>query len=178
MAAILIGNWWALAIRGIAAIVFGVIAVVAPRLTATALVLVFGAYLLVDGIFAFVAAQRAAYRHGRSWPLIIEGLLDIALALIAFLFPDVALVALVYLIAIWALLSGIALVSAGLALLRLSGHLLVIFGGVLSIVLGIVLLLHPDAGIVALAWWLGVYALIFGVVLFSAAFRLRHRRYF
>jgi uncharacterized membrane protein HdeD (DUF308 family) len=178
MVAILIGNWWALAIRGGAAIVFGIIAIVAPGLTATALILVFGAYLLIDGLFAFVAAQRAAHRHGRSWPLIVEGLLDIAVALIAFLFPGATLVALVYIIAIWALLSGIALVSAGIALLRLSGHLLVVLGGVLSIALAIVLLVHPIAGIVALAWWLGAYALIFGVVLISAAFRLRHRRYF
>jgi uncharacterized membrane protein HdeD (DUF308 family) len=175
VAAVLIGNWWAMALRGAAAILFAIIAFTAPNLTATALILVFGAYTLLDGIFAFVAAQRAAHRHGRSWPLVFEGTLDIVLALICFIFPGIAVVALIYLVGFWALLSGIALVIAGFSLLRLNGHLLVILAGVVSIFLGIVLLAHPGAGVVALAWWLGAYALLFGIVLVSAAFRLRHR---
>jgi len=176
MAAVLIGNWWAMALRGAAAILFAVIAFAAPNLTATVLIMVFGAYTLVDGLFAFVAAQRAAHRHGRSWPLIVEGLLDMALATICFVFPDVALVTLIYVIGFWAVLSGLALVTPGFGLLRLNGHLLLIFGGLLSIALGVVLLSHPDAGIIALTWWLGVYALLFGIVLVSAAFRLRHHQ--
>ncbi len=174
MAAVLIGNWWAMALRGAAALLFAAIAFVAPNLTATALILVFGAYTLLDGIFAFIAAQRAAHRHGRSWPLIVEGLLDIALAAICFIFPSVALVALIYLIGFWALLSGIALVIAGFGLLRLNGHLLLVFAGLLSVALGIVLLAQPRAGVIAIAWWLGVYALLFGIVLVGAAFRMRH----
>jgi uncharacterized membrane protein HdeD (DUF308 family) len=174
MAAVLIGNWWAMALRGVAAIVFAVFAFAAPNPTATALILVLGAYMLIDGTFAFIAARRAAHRHGRSWPLIIEGLLDITLALTCFLFPGEALVGLIYVIGFWALLSGIALATAGFGLLRLNGHLLVIFGGALSIVLGLVLLAQPGAGVVFLAWWLGAYALLFGIVLISAAFRLRH----
>jgi uncharacterized membrane protein HdeD (DUF308 family) len=175
MAAVLIGNWWAMALRGGAAILFAIIAFAAPNLTATALVLVFGIYMLVDGVFALIAAQRAAHRHDRSWPLIIEGLLDIILAAICFIFPGAALVALIYVIGFWALLSGVALVTAGFGLLRLNGHLLVILAGVLSIALGIILLVHPMAGVIALAWWLGAYALLFGIILVSAAFRLRHR---
>jgi uncharacterized membrane protein HdeD (DUF308 family) len=174
MAAVLIGNWWALALRGVVAILFAIIAFAAPGATATALILIFGAYALIDGVFAFVAAQRAAHRHGRSWPLVIEGILDILVALIAFVFPGVALVALIYVIAFWAIFSGVALVYAGIALLRLNGHLLVSLGGVLSIVLGVVLLMQPGTGIVALSWWLGTYALLFGIVLISAAFRLRY----
>jgi uncharacterized membrane protein HdeD (DUF308 family) len=174
MAAILIGNWWALALRGVAAVLFAIIAFAAPWATATVLILFFGAYTLIDGIFAFIAAQRAAHQHGRSWPLVIEGLLDILVAVIVFAFPGVALVALIYVIAFWAIFSGVALVYAGIVLLRMNGHLLVSLGGVLSIVLGIALLMQPGAGVVALSWWLGVYALLFGIVLISAAFRLRH----
>jgi uncharacterized membrane protein HdeD (DUF308 family) len=174
MAAILIGNWWALALRGAAAILFAVLAFAAPWATATVLILFFGAYALIDGIFAFVAAERAARRHGRSWPLVIEGTLNILVALIVLVFPGVALVALIYVIAFWAIFSGVALVYAGIALLRMNGHLLVSLGGVLSIVLGVALLMQPGAGIVALSWWLGIYALLFGIVLICAAFRLRN----
>jgi len=113
MAAVLIGNWWALALRGGAAVLFAIIALASPTFTATVLILVFGAYALIDGIFAFVAAQRAAHRHGRSWPLIVVGVFDIIVALVAFVLPGVALVVLVYVIALWALVTGVAMVTAG-----------------------------------------------------------------
>ncbi len=130
MAAVLIGNWWALALRGIAAILFAVIAIFSPEITATALVLLFGIYALFDGILALVAALRAARRHGRSGALLLEGILDILIAIIAFAWPEAALVALIYLIALWAVVTGIALMAAGLALIRLSGEwLLVVSGG-------------------------------------------------
>lgn len=175
MVKILIGNWWALALRGLAAVLFGIIAILSPTMTATVLVLLFAAYALIDGIFALVAAVRAAERHGRSWPLLLEAIVDVVVAAIAFLFPGAALVVLVYVIAFWALLTGFALVSAGFALLRSDGDLLLIAGGALSLLLGIGLLINPGAGVVALAWWLGLYALLFGAVLLFAAFRLRYR---
>jgi uncharacterized membrane protein HdeD (DUF308 family) len=173
MAAVLIGNWWALALRGIAAILFAVLAFAAPVPTATVLMLAFGAYALIDGVFAFLAAQRAAHRHGRSWPLLVEGIVDVIVALAAFVFPGAALIALIYVVAAWAIITGAALVTAGIALSRLNGHLLMICGGALSIVLGIALGMQPGAGVVALAWWLGVYALLFGIIMLAAAFRLR-----
>src|SRR5579872_3884998 len=111
-----------MALRGAAAVLFAAAAFVAPDTTATVLIILFGVYLLIDGIFAFVAAQRAAHRHGRSWPLIVEGLLDIMLAATCFIFPGTALIALIYAIALWALLSGLALMIAGFGLLRLNGH--------------------------------------------------------
>ena len=174
MAAILIGNWWALALRGVAAILFAILAIFWPGMTATALVLVFGVYAMIDGIFALVAALRAAQHHGRSGALLLEGILDILMAIVVFTWPGAALVALIYLIALWAVLTGIALVAAGLALIRLSGEWLLVVSGLLSILLGIVLFVHPGAGVVALSWWLGVYALLFGSALVSAAFRIRY----
>ena len=170
---ILIGNWWALAIRGAAAVLFGILAIVWPSMTATALVLLVGAYALVDGAFALVAAERAARRHGRSRALWVEAIFDLIIAAVAFVFPDIALVAFIYLIAFWALLTGVALLVAGMALVRLTDELLVLISGALSFLLGLILLFAPGVGVVALAWWLGIYALLFGGAMLAAAFRLR-----
>src|SRR5579863_10348254 len=126
MAAILVGNWWALALRGVFAILFALIAFFWPGLTALALVLLFGFYALVDGVFALVAASRLAHRHGRSGGLLFEGILDLVIAAICFLWPSTAVVALIYLIAIWAILTGVALIAAGLGLIRLSGEWLLV----------------------------------------------------
>ena len=175
MAAILIGNWWALALRGVAAILFAIIAFFWPEITAAVLILLFGVYALVDGIFALVAGWRAARHHGRSTALLVEGVLNIVIAVIVFVWPGPALVALIYLIALWAIVTGVTLVAAGIALVRLSGELLLVVSGILSLLLGIVLLVHPALGVIALSWWLGAYALLFGIMLLSLAFRIRHQ---
>lgn len=174
MAAVLIGNWWALALRGIAAIVFALLAFSWPGITALALVVLFGAYALADGLFALLAASRQARVHGRSGALLLEAILDLIIAVICFIWPGAALIGLVYLIAIWAIVTGVALIVAGMALVRLSGELLVLAGGLLSILLGIILFVHPAIGAIALSWWLGLYALLFGIALLSAAFRIRY----
>jgi uncharacterized membrane protein HdeD (DUF308 family) len=174
MVAVLIGNWWALALRGLAAIVFALLAFSWPGMTALALIVLFGAYALIDGIFALIAALREARVHGHSGALLLEAILDLIIAAICFIWPGTALIALVYLIAIWAIITGVALILAGMALVRLSGELLVLAGGLLSVLLGIVLVVHPAIGAIALAWWLGLYALLFGIALLSAAFRIRY----
>lgn len=176
MAQVLIGNWWVLALRGVFAIVFAIIAFVWPGITAAALVLLFGAYALVDGIFALVAALRAARHHGRSGALLLEGILDLIIAAIAFFWPAEALVAIIYFIAIWAVITGIALIAAGIAMIRVNGEWLLVLSGIISILLGVILFVQPGAGVVALSWWLGIYALLFGISLIGAAFRLRHWR--
>ena len=174
MAQVLIGNWWALAIRGVFAIIFAVIAFVWPGSTAAALVLLFGAYALVDGVFALVAALRAARYHGRSGALLLEGILDLIIAAIVFFWPVEALVAIIYFIAIWAIVTGIALIAAGIAMIRVNGEWLLVLSGIISILLGVILFVQPGAGVIALSWWLGIYALLFGISLLGAAFRLRH----
>lgn len=175
MTAVLIGNWWVLALRGVLAILFALIAFFLPGITATALVLVFGAYAFVDGIFALIAALRAASHHGRSAPLLIEGILNLLIGVLVFLWPVAALVALVWVIAIWAVITGVLLIVAGIAMIRHSGEWLLILGGIISILLGIVLFFAPGAGIVAITWWLGLYALLFGIAMLVAAFRIRRR---
>jgi len=174
MARVLIGNWWVLAIRGVFAIIFAIIAFARPGVTAEVLVLFFGAYALVDGVFAIVAGVRAARHHGRSAPLLVEGVLNIIIGVIVFWQPVAALVALIYLIGIWAVITGIALIAAGIALIRINGEWLLVLSGIISLLLGIILFVQPGAGVVALSWWLGIYALLFGISLIGAAFRLRH----
>ncbi|HEX3860152.1 MAG TPA: DUF308 domain-containing protein [Stellaceae bacterium] len=174
MAAIMVGNWWALALRGAAAILFALLAFCWPGMTAVALLYLFSAYALVDGVFALVAGLRAARRHGRSAPLLLEGVINILIAVIVIVSPVTALVALIYVIAIWAIISGIALIAAGMALIRLAGELLLVLCGLLSVLFGIALFVQPAIGIVALSWWLGVYALLFGIMLVGAAFRIRY----
>jgi uncharacterized membrane protein HdeD (DUF308 family) len=174
MAAILVGNWWVLALRGVLAILFAIIAFALPFVAATAILLVFAAYAFIDGIFALVAGVRAARQHGRSAPLLIEGVLNVLIGVFFFLWPGAALLAFVWLIAIWAVVTGVLLIAAGVALIRHSGEWLLILGGIISVLLGIVLFFAPGAGIVAISWWLGVYALLFGIALLIAAFRIRH----
>jgi uncharacterized membrane protein HdeD (DUF308 family) len=174
MAAIMVGNWWALALRGVVAILFALIAFILPVITAAALILLFGAYVFVDGVFALIAGLRLARQHGRSAPLLIEGGLNILIGLIVFIWPGPALIATIYLIAIWAVITGIALIAAGIALIRHSGEWLLVLGGVISVLLGIILFVQPEAGVIALSWWLGFYALLFGIILLAAAFRIRH----
>jgi uncharacterized membrane protein HdeD (DUF308 family) len=171
MAAIMVTNWWALALRGLAAIVFGLTSIMWPGLTLLVIIIFFGAYALVDGVFAVIGALRAEQIHGRSGALMLEGVLNIVIAAVCFLWPLTASVALVYLIALWAVISGIALTAAGVALIRYSGEWLLVAGGVLSIVLAIILVLAPATLGVAL----GVYALFFGATMVSAAFTIRNR---
>ena len=174
MAAIMVGNWWALALRGVVAILFALIAFFLPGVTAAALILLFGAYALVDGVFALIAGLRLARQHGRSAPLLLEGVLNVLVGVVIFIWPEPALVAIVYLIAIWAVITGIVLIAAGIALIRHSGEWLLVLCGVISVLLGIILFVQPGAGVVALSWWLGFYALLFGIVLLTTAFRIRH----
>jgi uncharacterized membrane protein HdeD (DUF308 family) len=175
MAAILVGNWWALALRGVVAILFALIAIYSPGITGLALILLFGAYALIDGVFALVAALRdGGVHHDRSGGFLLEGVLDLIIAAICLIWPGTALVALVYLIALWAIVTGIALIAAGIALTRLVGEVLPIIGGALSVLLGIILFVHPAVGVIALAWLLAIYALLFGIAMLAAAFRIRH----
>jgi uncharacterized membrane protein HdeD (DUF308 family) len=168
-------DWWALALRGALAIIAGLIALFFPGPTLAAFILLFSAYLLVDGVFALIAGFRVARCGERSWPLFLEGVADIAGGLIAFFWPGIALLALVYVVAVWAVVSGAFLIAAAF---RPGGRRewLLALGGVISVIFGVLLALAPIAGAVVLAWWFGAYALAFGIVLLIVAFRLRRQR--
>jgi uncharacterized membrane protein HdeD (DUF308 family) len=176
MSALLAENWWAMALRGAFGILFGLAALLMPGVTIASLLLVFAAYMLVDGIFAIVAGVRAATHRERWWPFILEGLIDIAAGVIAVVAPIATILAFVWLSGAWAILSGVMMVGAAFRLRQTHGKWWLYFGGLLSIVWGILLFLAPAEGAVVMTWWLGAYALIFGAILLVLAFRLRSHR--
>ena len=170
-------NWWALVIRGVAGVLFGLGALVWPPAAVAALVLLFGAYALVDGIFNIVAAVRAP-REGRRWGwLMFSGVIGIATGLITFFFPGITALALVVLVASWSLVTGAAEIVAAIRLRKQIRHeWLWILSGLLSVAFGVLLLVLPAAGAVALAVWIGAYMLVFGALLIGFGLRLRKWR--
>ncbi len=172
---ILLRNWWALALRGVAALIFGVLALLWPSLTLTVLVRIFAAYTLVDGVFSVLAGLRAAQRHARWWPFAVEGVLDLVAGAIAFLWPRIALLTFIYIIAVWAILSGVVLFAAAVRLRRAHGEGLLLVAGLPSLAWGIIFLFWPMAGVLAITWRIGAYAILFGAVMVMFALRLRRR---
>jgi uncharacterized membrane protein HdeD (DUF308 family) len=176
MCALLAQNWWAVALRGVFAVLFGLIALAVPGATILSLVLFFSAYMLVDGVFGIMAAVRAA-RQGERWGLLIlEGLANIAVGLIAFVWPGLTAIAFVLLLAAWSLISGGLMLGAAFRLSQAHGRWWLALGGIVSIVFGVLLVMAPVLGAVVLTWWLGAYALIFGIALLVLAFKLRGRK--
>lgn len=175
MSSVLARNWWLVALRGVLAILFGLAAFLAPGAFVLSLVLFFSAYMLVDGLFGIGAAIRAAQRHERWGFLLLEGLLDIVVGVAAFLVPAAAVWAFVLLVAAWALLSGGLMIAAAFRLHLHYGRWWLGLGGVVSVLFGIALLINPGISALVLTWWLGGYALAFGVLLLILAFRLRTR---
>ncbi len=177
MLQVLARNWWALLVRGIAAILFGILAFALPGTTLFVLVMLFGAYALVDGVFALVAAVRAAEAHTRFWPLGVEGIVGSVIGLATFFYPGITAIALLFLIAAWAVLTGILEIAAALQLRReLAGEIWLVVSGVLSIAFGILIVAFPGGGVLAVLWILAVYAILFGAALVALGLRLRSCR--
>jgi uncharacterized membrane protein HdeD (DUF308 family) len=166
-------NWWAVSLRGLAGILFGIITFLAPGISLAALVLLFGAYAFADGVLAIVSAVR---RRGtdRWWLLLLEGLVGIAAGILTILWPGITALALLYVIAAWALVTGAFEIAAAIRLRKaISGEWLLALSGVLSIALGVLLILAPGPGALALVIWIGAYAFVFGALLFALGFRLK-----
>ena len=176
MSAVLIQNWWALALRGVCAILFGIVALVVPGAVLVTLALFFAAYLLVDGVLAIIAAVRAAQRHERWGMLLAEGLVDIVVGVVAFLFPVSAVLAFVFMTAAWALLTGILLIVAAFKLNRQHGRAWMALSGIISVLFGMALVVAPLVGAVVLTWWFAGYAIAFGALLLVLAFKLRSQK--
>jgi uncharacterized membrane protein HdeD (DUF308 family) len=171
---ILSGLWWAIALRAAAAILLGVIAIFMPGPTLAAIVIVFGIYAIVDGILAIVAAVRGFRRKERWWPMLLEGLVGIVAGAIAIFLPGIGALALTYLVAAWALVTGAFEIAAAIRLRKvISGEWLLLIAGLLSIVLAVLVALFPGTGALLLVWWLGAYAFAYGVVSLVLALRLR-----
>jgi uncharacterized membrane protein HdeD (DUF308 family) len=167
-------KWWVMAIRGLLAIIFGLFAFFWPGMTLAALVLLFGAYAFADGAFAIAAAFAFHGDHRNWWTFLIEGLIGIGAGVVAFLMPGITALALLFVIAAWAVLTGVLEIAAAVWLRDLLEHeWLLGISGVLSVVFGVMLWLFPGAGALALIWWIGAYAIFFGALLIGLSFRLR-----
>jgi len=169
-------RWWVLALRGVAALVFGVFALSAPVITLLVLTIWFAAFMAVDGVLATAAGITAVTHHRHGAALIAEGVLSLVVAAIVLAWPGAGIAAFVLLAAVWALVTGAALLWASVALPLPSGRFLMGAAAVLSLLLGVLLIVHPVAGAVTLAIWLGAYAVVSGVVMLGLAFRLRPAR--
>jgi uncharacterized membrane protein HdeD (DUF308 family) len=167
-------NWWVVVLRGIIAILYGIIAFVWPGLTLEVLVLFFGAYAFVDGIFAIVAAFTNRTGHQRWWLLLLEGLVGIAAGVITFLNPGLAMFMLLYIISFWAILTGVLEIFAAIRLREeIDGEWKLALGGILSIVFGILLQFFPVAGSLVIIWMIGLYSILFGLLLVTLGLNLR-----
>ena len=171
----LTANWWALALRGLVAVLFGLLTLFLPGITLVTLVLLFGAYALVDGVFNVIAFFRVA---SHQWALLVEGVVGILAGLLTFAWPAITAFALLYLIAFWAIFTGIFEVVAGIRLRKtIANEWLLLLMGFLSLLFGLLILFAPGTGALAIVLWMGAYALVFGAFLLALAFRLRgHRR--
>jgi uncharacterized membrane protein HdeD (DUF308 family) len=170
-------SWWAFALRGIAALVFGVVAIVWPALTLTALVLLFAGFAFVEGVLAIMGAVRNREGCREWWVVLLEGLAGVAIGVVTFLWPGIAALAFVFLIGAWAIATGLLEVTAAIALRReLTGEWLMVLGGLLSIVFGALIAARPGAGATAVAWIVGAYAVLLGVITLALSLRLRSWR--
>lgn len=176
LSALLAHNWWAVGLRGLCAILFSLVALLTPAIALLSLVLVFGVYMLVDGGFALISAARAAQHHRRWAALLLSGLVSVAAAAFTLLLPGLTALAFVFIIAGWSIVSGILAIVASISLKRDHGRLWLALGGVASVVFGMLLAIAPLIGALVLTWWIGAYALVFGVTLLVLAFQLRPHR--
>lgn len=167
-------HWKWIALRGVAAVIFGVLAIAWPAIALAVLVLVWGAYAFVDGVFTLLAAARMREAGRPIWPLVLVGLLGVGAGLVAFFWPALTALGLLMLIAAWALVIGVLQIIAAIRLRRaLVNEWWLGLSGALSVLFGVMMIANPGAGAVAVAWVIGAYAVFFGVMLVLLALRLR-----
>jgi uncharacterized membrane protein HdeD (DUF308 family) len=168
-------NWWALALRGAISILLGLVAFTMPGLTIAALVTIFGVYAFVEGVLAIMAAMRGVREHDRWGWMLIEGIVGIVVGLVAFFMPGVGAIAVVWLVAAWAVTTGALEIGAAIRLRKIiEGEWMLMLAGALAIVLGLFIVSRPGLGVVLLATWLGVYAIFTGIITLLLAFRIRN----
>ncbi len=173
----LTGRWWAFALRGVAAILFGVLLLAMPGISLAVLIALFGAYAIVDGIFAIVSAVGRAKRH-ESWvPLVLVGLTGILAGIIAWVWPGITAATLVFVIAAWAIIVGMLQIVAAVHLRKeVKGEFWLGLSGALAILFGVILFVNPAVGALAIVWLIGLEAILFGGSLVALGFRLRSFR--
>ena len=171
MVIVLSRNWWTLALRGLFAVLFGIMAFAWPGITLGALVLLYGAYAFADGVLAIAAALVGRTVGVPWWALLIEGLAGIGVGIITLLWPGITALVLLYLIAFWAVVTGVFEIVAAIRLRKeIRGEWLLALSGVLSVLFGVALIVSPGTGALAVVWLIGTYAIVFGALMIALAF--------
>ena len=165
---------WLLALGGVVAVIFGIVALVLPGITLGALVILFGAFALIGGVLTLVGGLDRATDHARHWiPMVFSGLFGVAIGVFTFFRPEITALSLVYLIAVWAVLTGILEFVAGVELTgQASGAWALWLGGLVSVAFGVFIALRPAGGALAIVWLIGIYAIVFGVLRIIYGYRL------
>ncbi|HEY9085555.1 MAG TPA: DUF308 domain-containing protein [Candidatus Tyrphobacter sp.] len=167
-------NWWALAIRGVLGVVFGVLVLFFPAAAVIVLVVLFGAYAAVDGLFAIVSALLAAKAHERWWPFVLEGIVGLGIGAVTFYRPGMTAFALYLLIASWAVATGILEIVAAIRVrATIANEVMLLVSGIASILFGALMVIFPMVGWLAIAWLIGFYAILFGMLMIAFSLRVR-----
>ena len=166
-------NWWVVVLRGVAAMVFGILTLFSPGLTLATLILLFGAYSIADGAFAIAAAIRRRSTE-RWWMLLLAGGASIAVGLIALTMPGLTAITLIYVIAVRAIFVGAMEIVSAVRLRKvIEREWMMALAGITSILFGVLILGYPASGALAVLLWIGTFSIIIGAVLIGLGFRLR-----
>jgi uncharacterized membrane protein HdeD (DUF308 family) len=169
--------WWVFVVRGIFAILFGILAYAWPGITLATLIIFFGAYVLIDGILLVIKTIGKWGERDDRWLLLLEGLLGIGIGVITFVAPGITAVALIFFIAAWSLATGVLEIATAIRLRKeIRGEGWMILSGIASIVFAILVMFFPGVGALGLLWLIAAYAIIFGVLLVILGLRLRGHR--
>jgi uncharacterized membrane protein HdeD (DUF308 family) len=174
MLTLLAKNWWVFLVRGIAAILFGLMAFAWPGLSLATLVIFFGAWALVGGIFAIVGAFSASKRHKEWWVLLLQGILGVGVGVLTFWQPGITAISILWYLAFWSIFTGVVEVVTAIRLRKeIKGEGWIMLAGAASVLFGVLLIARPGAGALALITLIACFAIVFGVILVVAAFRLK-----
>ena len=167
-------NWWALVLRGVCAVLFGLGAFIWPGVTLAVLILLYGAYALIEGVLAVAWAIMGRQAGSFPWGVLLAGLAGIVVGVVTFLMPGLTALALLYLIAAWAIVRGVFEIIAAIHLRKeLDNEWLLALSGLLSVALGVILWIAPGAGVLAVLWWIGAFAVVFGILTIALGMRLK-----
>ncbi len=170
----LVRNWWVFVLRGVVAVLFGLLAFLRPGITLEVLVLLVAFWALFDGVLALVGSVGAAEAREPWWPLVLIGLLGVAAGILILRWPGIAALTLLFVIAYWSILKGILEIVAAIRLRHLvEREGWYIFGGILSVAFGVLLVMYPGSGLLALVWLIGLYAVVYGIAQWLLGFRLK-----
>ncbi len=174
LATLLARNWWVLLLRGLVAIAFGILAWLQPGISIAALVLLFGVYVLVDGVLGVWSAIAGRKQNAHWWVLLLWGLVGIGAGILTFVAPGITALALLFYIAVWAIATGVLQIVAAVRLRKeIKGEWLLILGGLASVVFGVLLVAQPGAGALAVLWLIAAYAILFGILMTLLSFKVR-----